>query len=238
MTARASRPQRLRFRRRRAASSSLPLAACLLALVLLPMLTGGCASPSKANIELRKQNADLRSEIESLRRLREADQATIRALESAQPTVERLPAERLAMLFTTHGIALGRLTGGLDQDPDQPGHEALRVVVTPQDEAGHSLKAAGSFVIEAFDLALNGDSRIGQWQFDLTDARQRWYGAGLMYGYVFELPWQRRPEHAELTIKVSFTDALTGRTYTVQKVVTVSPPPAAPSADQREPEPS
>lgn len=201
-----------------------------MALLLLSCVSLGCAKPSRANIELRKQNAELRNQVDQLRRQREADRAAIEALESGLPMVEQLPAERIEGLFTSHGLSFGRLTGGLDRDRDTPGDEALRVVITPTDQDGQNLKAAGSFVIEAFDLERGSDVRIGRWEIDQPTARQRWHGSGMLYAYVFELPWQQPPTNAELTIKVSFTDALTGRTHKVQKVVAVKPPPRPASA--------
>lgn len=205
-----------------------------MALLLLPCLSLGCARPSRANIELRKQNAELRRQVEQLRTRHEADLAAIRALESDLPMVEQLPAERIAGLFTSHGISFGRLTGGLDRDRDTPGDEALRVVITPTDQDGQNLKAAGSFVIEAFDLERGSDVRIGRWEIDQPTARQRWHGSGMIYAYVFELPWQQPPTNAELTVKISFTDALTGRTHKAQKVVTVRPPAATATQPARQ----
>lgn len=187
------------------------------------LAVAGCKGPSKANIELRRRNAELSEQVAQLQRQREADRATIRALEARQNTVPHLPAERLEQLFTTHGLVLGRLTGGADTDPDTPGDEALRIVATPQDQTGQAFKAAGAFEIELFDLALETDQRIGRWAFTTEQAMQRWIGTGLVSAYVFELPWQQQPAHTELTVKVTFTDALTGRSFTEQKVIHIQP---------------
>lgn len=200
------------------------------AFCLLPSFVGGCQGTSKANIELRKENVELREQVAQLRRQREGDLATIRALEAGQ-AVPTLPAERLARLFTVHGIALGKLTGGIDLDADTPGDEALRVVVTPQDQSGQTLKAAGAVVIELFDLALEGEQRIGRWELSTDEAKQRWIGSALIDGYVLELRWQQPPEHAELTVKVTFTDELTGRAFTTQKPIRITIPP--PNAEPR-----
>jgi hypothetical protein len=101
----------------------------------------------------------------------------------------------------------------------------LKVYVTPIDDAGHDLKAAGSFVVELFDLSKGDNARVGRWEFPLDQARQNWVGQALLYTYVLTLPWQQsRPEHPELTLKVRFTDALTGRTFETQKVIQVKLP--------------
>jgi hypothetical protein len=192
-----------------------------LAFCLLPFLSLACQRPSQANIELRRQNAELREQVAELRRQREGDQATIKSLESRATTVPSLPGERLDQLFTTHGLTLGKLTGGVDLDADKPGDEALRVIATPTDQSGQSFKAAGAFTIELFDLAGEGQQRIGRWEFTTEQARERWLGSALVSAYVFELPWQEQPAHEQLTVKVAFTDELTGRVFSEQKVVRV-----------------
>jgi hypothetical protein len=46
----------------------------------------------------------------------------------------------------------------------------------------------------------------------------------MLYTYVLPAPWQQqRPANPDVTIRVAFTDALTGRTFTDQKVVKINP---------------
>ena len=52
----------------------------------------------------------------------------------------------------------------------------------------------------------------------------------MQYTYVLTCPWQNKiPRHAGLTVRVTFTDALTGRVFTAEKQVKVNPPPASAS---------
>jgi hypothetical protein len=187
-------------------------------------LASGCSSPDKANIEIRKQKQQLESKIESLERQHAADVASIRSLESRATTVPTLPNDRLDKLFTVHGITLGRLTGGADLDPEKPGDDGLKVYVVPTDNDGQPLKAAGSFVVEAFDLAKGENNRIGRWEFNVNEARKHWFGQAMLYTYVLPAPWQTPPEHPDITLRVGFTDELTGRTFNTQKVIRVTPP--------------
>src|SRR4051794_40282468 len=87
----------------------------LIAATLSMAVVSGCSTPSQANIELRKQNQDLREQVDQLTRLRTGDAETLRALEAKSPTVAILPKDRIDKLYTTHGITLGKLTGGWDQ---------------------------------------------------------------------------------------------------------------------------
>jgi hypothetical protein len=200
--------------------------------LLIFSFLSGCSSPNRANIELRKQNQALRDEIASLKQQHDADVATIRGMEEQRGTLQTLPADRLAKLYTVHGLKLGRLTGGADLDRNKPGDEGLKVYIVPVDEDGDAMKAAGTFTVEAFDLSSGSEVRAGRWEFDLEQTRKAWYGA-LLKSYVLTCPWQNAPQHRELTVKVTFVDALTGRVLTVQTVGKVdisAPPPETRSA--------
>jgi hypothetical protein len=184
----------------------------------------GCGTPSAANIELRKKNQTLQDTIVGLQRQHDADQATIRGLTGSATTVPTLPQDQLSQLFTTAGLKLNRLTGGYHENPDKPGDTMLKVYAAPTDESGDAIKAAGSFRVELFDLANGNSPRIGKWDFDLKSARADWQGAGLLYCYVLDCPWQTAPTHAKLLVRVTFTDALTHRVITVDEPVTVELP--------------
>jgi hypothetical protein len=203
------------------ARPTAPIRRGVIAIAISLSALSGCGSPNVASIGVRKQNQDLRDQIETLTRTHEADQATIKGLQERVGTLPTLPQDRLEKLFTTHAIDLGRLTGGLDLDPAKPGDEGLRVDVTPTDGDGQKLKAAGSFTVEAFDLAAN-PTRLGKWTFDVEAARKSWVGALMSYHYVLKCPWQQAaPAHEDVTVKVTFRDELTGRLFEAQRVVKV-----------------
>ena len=187
----------------------------------------GCGKPNAANIALRKENQKLRDEIDDFKRQHDADLAMIVGLRSNATTVPTLPPDRIERLFTVHGLELGRLTGAMASDSKHSGDEGLQIYVAPTDAKHDTIKAAGSFVVEAFDLAANGDARVGKWEFPIEQAEKNWYGEGLLYTYVLKCPWQHGPPaHSEITIKVRFTDGLTGRVFERQKVVKIHLPPA------------
>jgi hypothetical protein len=187
--------------------------------VLCAALTG-CSTPSAANIELRKQNQDLQEQIEKLNRTHEADQATIKGLQDRTGTLPTLPQDRLDKLITVHDLKLERLTGGADLDRSKPGDEGIKVYATPTDDDGEPIKAAGSFVVEAFDLAAK-TPEVGKWTFDVATTRKTWVGLLLAHSFVLTCPWQQVPAHEELTIKVTFRDELTQREFHAQTVVKV-----------------
>jgi hypothetical protein len=202
-------------------------------IALLVALPAGCGKPNAANILLRKENQELRTKVADLERRRQGDLAQLRARENGGNTLATLPQERLEKLFTVHGLQFGRLSGASDFDPNSPGEDGLKIHVVPTDGSGQPLKAAGSFVLEAFDLARGDDARIGRWEFPLEEAAKNWVGQALLYGYVLQAPWQQRPQNPELTLRVTFTDALTGRTFTQQKVIRVTVPTTPSTAPAR-----
>jgi hypothetical protein len=194
-------------------------------------LCTGCGNPSAANIELRKQNQQLTEEVQSLKQQQQGAQQVIQGLRQAKGTLPTLPTTRLAKLYTTHGINFNRLTGGADIDPNKPGDEGLAVYVFPVDQYDQKLKAAGTFDIEAFDLANPSDPLVGKWHLDLEQANAGWNATLLEYTYGFILPFQKPPRHPDITVKVTFFDELTQTPFTNQKVITITlPPPPQPAS--------
>jgi len=188
-------------------------------------VASGCGVGARdANIELRKQNQSLQDQIGQLQRQRDGLAAQIASMNSkSHSTTITLPLTRLDQLFTTDGLSFGSLTGGYRPDPNAPADTMVKVYVAPTDEDGEPIKAAGSFTVQLFDLA-QADTRLGTWNFPIEVARNDWYGRAFLYTYVLDCPWQVKPVHANLLLRVTFTDALTGRQFTQDKQITVAPP--------------
>ena len=193
----------------------------VLALTVGSVALCGCSAPNSANIALRKQVQDLQDRVVRLDREHAADLATTRASTSRPVGSPDLSPRQLDTLFTVHGVRLGRLTTLATRPPDAPeGKAVLTVHVIPTDDDGNDLKAAGAIAVQAFDLKHDGhqlvDSRI-----DADATRKLWNGTGLRYEYVVPCPLDKPPAGTELTVRVTFTDALTGRAFDTQTVVTV-----------------
>lgn len=194
----------------------------LLRLVLLcGAFIAGCG-PNKANTELRKKNQLLEDQVAALRRDVATDQATISGLESRIGTAPTLPESRLEQLFTVHKIQLTRLTGGADLDPSKPGDEGIRVDLEPLDDNGDAIKATGDVTIEAVDMSENPAVAIGQWHFTPRQMKDAWRSLGPLHEFVLQCPWQKvTPQHADLTVKVTFRDELTQRLFTAVQEIKV-----------------
>jgi hypothetical protein len=184
----------------------------------------GCQGPSAANIDLRKQIQQLQSKVDQLTITHQRDEAALAACQRGHPNEPTLSPDRLAKLFTSHGLQFGRLTGGDNPDPTQPSDSRLMVYIAPTDEQGTPIKAAGVFKVEAFDLADPQKPLIGTWMFSLEQSRDLFYSRLVEYEYALPCPWQTIPQHANLTVRVTFDDALTGREFVSQMQVRIRPP--------------
>ena len=143
-------------------------------------------------------------------------------------SLQALGAKRLDKLFHVTRIELGRYTGGIDIDK-KPGHDGVRVYVKPIDQHGSTLKAAGSVTVQVYDLALPAEKTlIGTYTWTVDQAAKMWKSGFVAYQYSFTCPWKTAPpRHRDLTVRVTFLDYLTGKTFTAQKLCKVDLPSAA-----------
>jgi hypothetical protein len=214
----------------------VPVSPRLFPLVLLVAATG-CTHPSEDNIRLRKINQDLSAKVTDLTTQNDSKQRTIDGLVKRIPTTPMLPPDELKKLWVTSGLTFGRFTGGADLDDKKAGDEGLRVYICPTDENGAAIQAAGSIVVEAFDLAEKGDNRLGRWEWDAIAAKAQWRAFLLEFGYELTCPWQKVPTRSDITIRVTFTDELTHIPYVAEKLVHANIPPSAETAPTTSPSP-
>ena len=203
--------------------------AALCCLLLAALCGAGC----DLQVELAKANDQLRASREENEKLK-ADQLAVQQVVADQQkliqTLRGLGEKRLELLFHVTAIKLGRYTGGLDVY-GEGGDDGVRVYLRPVDRDGHALKAAGDVRIRLFDLAAKpAESLLGEYEFPVEAAAKQWQAGFITYHYRFDCRWKsRRPKNPEVTVRASFTDYLTGKTFTAQKVCTVKPPPAQPA---------
>ncbi len=187
--------------------------------LLLLLCVTGCSHPSEDNIRLRKLNQDLQAQVDKLTEEAASRQRTIDGLEKRIPTIPMLPPDELKKLYLTAGLKFGRLSGGVNLSSTKPGDQALSIYVCPTDEFGSSIQAAGSFVVEAFDLAEKGDTHLGRWEWSALAAKAQWRAFLFEFDYELTCPWQKIPKHPDITVRVTFTDELTHIPYTAETVV-------------------
>ncbi len=210
--------------RRLSVSRSLHLSILLLTLLV------GCGQPNQENIRLRKLNQDLDAKANTLSAKIDADQRTIDGLYKRIPTIPILPADELKKLWVTAGLKVGSLSGGAHLDMNKPYDEGLTLYVCPTDENDTPIQAAGSFTIEAFDLANKGDTHLGKWTWNSIEAKSQWRAFLLERDYVLTCPWQKVPTHPDITVRIIFTDELTHIDYHAETVLHVKLPTSSATA--------
>ncbi|MBN1942030.1 MAG: hypothetical protein JW849_01935 [Phycisphaerae bacterium] len=173
--------------------------------------------------ELAKQVVELSAEVETRKKQIE--------------TLQNLGEKRMENVFTVASIEIGRHSGGIDVDKE-PGQDAVRVFLRPLDKDGHVLKAAGDVKIQLFDLAQPEDKTLfAEYTYSVKDIGKYWAGGLLANQYSFQCPFpdDSPPEHPEINLRVTFTDYLTGRSFTSQKLLKISLPPKETPTPQTKP---
>lgn len=133
-------------------------------------------------------------------------------------TLMELDDRQLELLYFVDRIELGRHTGGWDLD-GQNGQDGIKVFLTPHDQHGSALKAAGAATVQLYDLAAEpGENLIAEFHWTVEQLREQWVSGFMSYHYALNCPWgDNPPAHDIVTVRVTFVDYLTGKTFHAQK---------------------
>jgi len=194
------------------------LARTLVLLSVLPLL--GCGSPpsgdgsSERIARLQKERLELQREIERLEQLTERLQGQVDTLAGLPEAVEK------NYLYHLKQVELSKYTGLYDQSGDNVA-DTLRVYLKPVDQDGDIVKAAGLVDVQLWNLEGSAqDAMIGQWRVEPPALRALWYASLLTINYrlEFELPSAAIAVASPLTVKMQFTDMLTGKVFVQQRI--------------------
>jgi hypothetical protein len=195
----------------------------LLAATLTVGWLAGCASETER--DLRRQITRLEDRLHEQQQELAARANTISALNRQLADARAISPEVLEQIYFPEEIRFASLTAGVNLD-DQPGDDGVVVHLQPLDRNRDPLKVAGSVRIDLFDLAApTGQTLIGRCTYSPEELRERWLTGLLTYHYSLECPWDRLPETNAVTVRAVFTDLLTERVITAQRVVEVQLPP-------------
>ena len=188
-------------------------------LVALAAMLAGCSTGPKrpwntleacilANTELTMQVQTLESENTQL-----TEQInTLSTLDAAA---------RLEALDTLEKIRIGKRTGFYDKDKDGT-NETLVVYLEPLDAAEDFVKAVGKVDIELWNLnAAEDKAKQAEWTVEPNELHTTWGGTIFAAYYRIKLPLEiATNQKKDYTLKVTFTDYLSGKILTAQKVLT------------------
>ena len=189
---------------------------------LIPFfLIAGCASPNdkespavkieqltQENTRLQKQAEQYISENKDLK-----DQ--IQVLSGLPKNVWLENLNRLEK------VKIGRYTGFFDKDNDDK-KEKLIVYIQPTDEQGDALKAVGTVEVQLWDLnKTDGEAMLGRWKIEPDELRKLWFETlvSIYYRMTFDVADIIEGLEEPLTVKVTFTDYMTGKVFKEQKAI-------------------
>jgi len=196
---------------------------CILSFVLCFLaFFAGCESTSSESplqeriTTLTVQQRQLESQLEQSKAENEQLQKQIHTL-SGLP--EQLKGENL---YSIRNIEIGKYTGFYDKDKDGS-KEVLVVYIEPIDEQGDVIKAAADVEVDLWDLSkTDGDALIAKWPAVKPDELKNLWFAGLVkinYRLMFDITDKVTSFDEPLTVKVTFTDYLSGKVFKKQKVI-------------------
>ena len=194
---------------------------------MLPWLAAGCGVGSarkdaykiKAQ-KIAREKTELTRDLQQTRAENEQLTEQIKAL-SAIPEGKRVNPYRLT------SIKITKYSNFYDKNDDGQ-REKFIVYFTPVDPEGDAFKASGTVNVQLWDLDnLNGQALLGQWQIEPEELRGMWFDTlvSASYRLVLDVPEGLDILTDPLTIKVTFTDYLTGEIFRNQQTIDPRPNP-------------
>jgi hypothetical protein len=200
---------------------NLKSAVLLLASAGTFLLLAGCGlgSARKKPIEVKlEQVTQEKAEVTRDLELYKAENYQLREQIKALSTV---PADKRINPYKLARIQLAKYSNFYDKNEDGK-REKLIVYVQPYDEDGDTFKAAGTVNVQLWNLNNpNGQALVAQWTVEQPGLHKLWFSGVVTTGYrlMFDAPASVEPLAEPLTIKVTFTDYLSGEVFRDQAAI-------------------
>jgi hypothetical protein len=192
----------------------LLLCSCALAYV-----TGGCEKTNTKEPVLTKQVYLLEQEKTQLIRQVGKSEAEKEQLKKQIQVLSDLESQ-LEDIYNLQRIKIAKYTNIYDEDKNGKA-ESLIVYVQPLDANGDVIKAGGAVDVQLWDLnKAGGEALLGQWRVEPDELKKHWV-AFLVINYRLKFDVTNIVDKFEepLTVKVTFTDYLSGKVFKEQKVI-------------------
>jgi transcription elongation GreA/GreB family factor len=172
-------------------------------------------SPAKQIQKLTHQNSQLTHQIEQ-------SEAQSRQLKKQlQVLVGLEPNREPETIYDLQKVTIGKYTNFYDKDKDGKA-EKLIVYIQPTDAQNDIIKAAGAVDVQLWDLNRpDGQALLGQWHVGPQELKKMWFATIITINYrlTFDVASKITASQEPLTVKVTFTDYLTGKVFREQKVI-------------------
>lgn len=199
-------------------SSISHFAFCFLIFLLL---VAGCATPNNKESLATKIEQLTQENKKSQEQIEQSNAENIQLKDQIQ-VLSGLPENvRLENLNRLEIVKIGRYTGFFDKDKDGK-KEKLIVYIQPVDEQGDTIKAVGAVDVQLWDLnKTDGQALLGEWKVEPGELKKLWFATLVTINYrlTFEVADKIEILEEPLTVKVTFTDYMTGKVFKEQKVI-------------------
>ena len=165
--------------------------------------------------ELTEEKAKLVSEIEEFKKTNKQLKQQVQVISGIRSEV------LLEDVYALGSIKIHRYTGFYDKDDDGK-KEKLIVYIQPMDKQGDIIKVPGSVDVELWDLNKDAtEAKLGQWHMGPNELKDNWFSTfiGANYRLMFDIADKVTDFSEPLTVKVTFTDYLTGKVFKEQRVI-------------------
>jgi outer membrane murein-binding lipoprotein Lpp len=187
---------------------------------LLMFSLAGCQKEKTENAssqieKLKTQNSDLAVRLQQSQKESEQLKKQIQALRNFGENFK--PED----IYNLQKINITRYTNLYDNDDDGK-KETLLVYIQPMDEYGDVVKATGLVEVQLWDLdRKEGQPLLGQWRVSPAELKKLWFATLITVNYRLSFSIAALVEKFDhsLTVKVKFTDYLSGKTFEEQKVI-------------------
>lgn len=199
----------------------LPSVFCFLISVFCLLGLVGCNKANeKAQLleqidQLTEQNTELTAQAGKAESENKKLQGQVRVL-SALP--DQVKGENL---YNLQQVKIGRYSDFFDKDHDGK-KDALIVYIQPVDDHGDEIKATGTVEVQLWDLSQpDGQAMLEQWKKEPEELKTLWYATMLTINYrlTFDITEIVEDFDRAYTVKMKFTDYLSGRTFEDQRVI-------------------
>ena len=188
---------------------------------LSAVFLAGCEDAGAAQRTLEQQLRQLQQETTQLTtQLEQAETRNQELREQIQRVSDLKTDAEFEQIYNLQRIKLTGYTNLYDKDKDGK-FEKLIVYVQPIDADGDVVKAVGKIDVQLWDLNRpNGQAMIGKWHVGPTELKKNWFTVMIVnYRLVFDISGKIEQYTEPLTVKVTFTDYLTGKVFKEQKII-------------------
>jgi len=185
------------------------------------LLFAGCENESKKSpleeelTVLRRQKEQLALEVEQSKAETEQLKGQLKVISGLEDKV------RLEYIQALEKVRITKYTNLYDKDNDGK-KEKLIVYIQPVDQDADAIKAPGIVDVQLWDLnRKSAQALLGQWHTGPDQLKKLWFTSmfGSNYRLTFDVGDVVDKFESPLTVKMTFTDIMTGKVFKEQKVI-------------------